>query len=114
MIAVIYVPDGKVPDDADLGWVADSELESETTKIVLQHEAGLDDYLDDVMVVYTAQESVVMMFRVLVAEKKLSHKDISFIYNDQVFTVNSDGRFIEDTMGFCEHLDNMLDRLLKL
>ncbi len=111
MIKIHYIPSGYTPHKLKAPLIPDSEVEEFVDNIIHEFKQLSSDCVFDV-VYYTAQESVITMFRVKVAEQVLGSGELCFMYEGEILPVVSNGRLEHWPTGFCSLNDNMLDRLL--
>ena len=100
MLTVEYHRDGET--------VADHWAESFVWAKVKEH----NDYGD--MSVVIANGLVIDTFRALINEGKINHEQIRFLFNGKYLHPDKNGRISNWPVGFCDCIDDVLDRLLGL
>lgn len=61
---------------------------------------------------YTSTESLILAFRVLIAEGKIPHDKVQFEYDGQIIRLYKNGTFEPQPKGFCDCQYDMLIRLM--
>lgn len=61
----------------------------------------------------TGSENLILATRALIADGKLPHTEIQFLFKGQIIKPNKDGRCMEWPSGFCDCANDWLMRLLQ-
>lgn len=95
------------------------EYDPDTGKAI--KDGALDGWVDSIVDRYKADkpttkkiatEACVDALRVKVKEREINHKDIVFIHNDDEIMVDKYGSLSHYPKGFCEIMDNLLEKLI--
>jgi hypothetical protein len=73
--------------------------------ILLNYEANID--------MKVSNELIILAARALIAEGKLDYKKVEFQHEGKhIGFANEYGQLLESSIGFCDHTDSFLDKIL--
>lgn len=105
IMIVVYAP-----DDEKSKILSDTKIEQFVDDTI--NDFYTIENNEEEFIVTVGNEIIIHYFRVAIKEGKIPHTSIKLLFNDSVLDVDVNGKVNTWPKGFCDTVDDYLDRLL--